>query len=107
MRVENAEITIKIPLPIDKPDRNGVTYSKPAIKEGLQSAIHSPLQMLQKNGDEVVIGVVHDARYIEDADGDYALFKASLWHGGTCEEVIVDRGIVTAMSITGVGIATN
>lgn len=28
MRTENIEVTFKIPIPVDKPDLNGVIYSK-------------------------------------------------------------------------------
>ena len=32
MRTENIEVTFKIPIPVDKPDLNGVIYSKEAIR---------------------------------------------------------------------------
>ena len=107
MRVENAEITIKMPLPIDKPDRNGIVFSKEAIEEGLKTAKNAPLQVIQNNDETVVIGTVCDIDYIKDSNGDYAMVRANLRYGGTCEEVDrVDR-VVTAMRITGVGIATS
>ncbi len=36
MRLENIEVTFRIPMPVDKPDLNGVIYSKDAIKKCLQ-----------------------------------------------------------------------
>ena len=32
MRTENIEVSFKIPIPVDKPDLNGVIYSKEAIE---------------------------------------------------------------------------
>lgn len=32
MRTENIEVTFKIPIPIDRPDLNGVIYSREAVK---------------------------------------------------------------------------
>ncbi|WP_288682252.1 hypothetical protein [uncultured Eubacterium sp.] len=32
MRIENIKLTFKIPIPVNKPDLNGVIYSKEAIR---------------------------------------------------------------------------
>lgn len=32
MRTENIEVTFKIPIPVDKPDLNGVIYSKKQLE---------------------------------------------------------------------------
>jgi hypothetical protein len=37
MRSENIEVTFKIPIPVDKPDLNGVIYSKDAIKNAYKN----------------------------------------------------------------------
>lgn len=37
MRTENIEVTFKIPIPVDKPDLNGVIYSKQAIRNAYKN----------------------------------------------------------------------
>lgn len=36
MRTDNINITMKMPLPVNNPDRNGVMYSKEAFKRHLK-----------------------------------------------------------------------
>ena len=37
MRTENIKVTFKIPIPVDKPDLNGVIYSKEAIRNAYKN----------------------------------------------------------------------
>ena len=37
MRVDNAKIKLTIPIPINKPDSNGVVYTKEAIEDAINN----------------------------------------------------------------------
>ena len=45
MRAENIEVTFKIPIPVDKPDLNGVIYSKDAIKNAYKNVKNVPIEI--------------------------------------------------------------
>lgn len=48
MRSENIEVTFKIPIPVDKPDLNGVLYSKEAIRNAYKNV--KDIQVAGENG---------------------------------------------------------
>ena len=48
MRIENMTLTIKMPLPINKPDGNGLIYTKKACIEGFKNAKNKPFIIMQK-----------------------------------------------------------
>lgn len=107
MRVDNIEITMKIPLPIDKPDGNGVTYSREALVNGFKDCKGAPLVIVKDDGSWVNIGTTRDIQYHTSVDGDFVVVNAVLWNGGTCEDVKMDNGVVYQMNIESVGIATD
>lgn len=107
MRVDNVEITMKIPLPIDKPDRNGVTYSREALMNGFKDCMGLPLMLIKDDGSWVNIGTTRDIQYHTSVDGDFVMVNAVLWHGGTSEDVKRVHGVVRQMIITNIGIATD
>ena len=107
MRVDNTEITMKIPLPIDKPDGNGVTYSREALVNGFKDCKGLPLVVVKDDGSWVNIGTARDIKYHTSTDGDFAIVNAVLWHGGTSESVKMDHGVVCLMNIESIGIATD
>ena len=45
MRTENIKVTFKIPIPVDKPDLNGVIYSKEAIRNAYKNVKNVPIEM--------------------------------------------------------------
>ena len=98
MRTDNINITMKMPLPVNNPDRNGVMYSKEAFK---------PLEVLLNNGNRTPIGVIQDITYVEDEFGDYALVNGRIMYGGTCEyiqDLEKVSGVITSMTLASVGI---
>lgn len=64
-----------------------------------------PLKIIHDDGSFTVVGVVHSIEYIEDENGDCGLVSASLYHGGTCEEVDFRDGFVTSMRLSSIGIS--
>lgn len=57
MRIENIEVTFKIPIPVGKPDLNGVIYSKEAIRNAYKNVKNIPIEMPNNDGQFLPIGV--------------------------------------------------
>lgn len=107
MRTDNINITLKMPLPINNPDRNGVMYSKEAFQKAFEDAKNKPLEILLNNGSRTPVGVIQDITYIEDEFGDYALVNGRIMYGGTCEyiqDLEKVSGVITSMTLASVGI---
>ena len=105
MRTENIEVTFKIPIPVDKPDLNGVVYSKEAIRNAYKNVKDAPIEMPNNDGEFFPIGVVQEAELIEDEDGMYIKCVGLVWHGGTEESIEIKDGKVTSFKVNGIGIA--
>ena len=50
MRSESIEVTFKIPIPVDKPDLNGVIYSKEAIRNAYKNVKDIPIEIPCSDG---------------------------------------------------------
>jgi len=103
MRTENINLTMKMSLPVNKPDDNGVVYTKEALINAFEDAEGKPLIIIHDDGSSTVIGVIHSIEYVEDINRDYGLVSATLYHGGTCEEVDFRDSFVTSMRLNSVG----
>ena len=57
MRVENAKIKLTIPIPIDKPDANGIIYTEEAVSDALNK-LHANLPILFKDNEETDANVI-------------------------------------------------
>lgn len=66
MRTENIKVTFKIPIPVDKPDLNGVIYSKEAIRNAYKNIKDIPIEMPNNDGEFFPIGVAQEVELIED-----------------------------------------
>ena len=104
MRVGNIEVTIKMPLPVDKPDLHGCIYSKAALKNAFNKVENSPLCIENITGELIPIGAIQSSKYVEDEAGDYAYLTANVFYGGTCEDVICNDRMVVDMRVSSVGI---
>lgn len=107
MRTDNINITMKMPLPVNNPDRNGTMYSKEAFQKAFEDAKDKPLEVLLNNGTRAVIGTIQDMSYVEDEFGDYALVNGRIMYGGTCEyieDLEKVSGVITGMTLASVGI---
>lgn len=105
MRTENIKVTFKIPIPVDKPDLNGVIYSKEAIRNAYKNVKNVPIEMPNNDGEFFSIGVAQEVELIEDENGMYITGIGLVWHGGTEESVEMVDGKVTSFHVSGVGIA--
>lgn len=105
MRTENIEVTFKIPIPVDKPDLNGVIYSKEAIRNAYKNVKDVPIEMQNNDGEFFPIGVAQEVELIEDENGMYITGVGLVWHGGTDESVEIKDGKVTSFKVNDIGIA--
>ena len=105
MRTENIKVTFKIPIPVDKPDLNGVIYSKEAIRNAYKNVKDVPIEMPNNDGEFFPIGVVQEVELIEDENDMYVTGVGLVWHGGTEESVEIEDGKVTSFHVRGVGIS--
>ena len=104
MRAENIKVTFKIPIPVDKPDLNGVIYSKEAVRNAYKNVKDIPFEMPNNNGEFFPIGVAQEVELIEDENGMYITGIGLIWHGGTEESVDIKDGKVTSFEVKGIGL---
>lgn len=105
MRIENIEVTFKIPIPIDRPDLNGVIYSREAVKNAYKNVKDIPIEIPNNNGQFFPIGVMQEVELFENGKDMYIKGIGVVWHGGTDENVEIKDGKVTSFRINGIGIA--
>lgn len=105
MRTENIKVTFKIPIPVDKPDLNGVIYSKEAIRNAYKNVNNIPIEMPNNDGQFFPIGVAQEVELIEDENGMCVTGVGLIWHGGTEESVEIKDGKVASFKVDGIGIA--
>ena len=105
MRTENIKVTFKIPIPVDKPDLNGVIYSKEAIINAYKNVKDIPIEIPCSDGQFLPIGVAQEVEFIEDKDGIYITGVGLVWHGGTEESVEMVDDKVTSFHVSGIGIS--
>ena len=55
IKIENTKITLSIPMPVDKPDRNGFIFSQEAINKLCNQELSIPI-VDRRNDKEIVIG---------------------------------------------------
>ena len=109
---DNIEITMKIPIVVDKPDANGHIYKKEAIESSIkhikQSGNNLPIVFSSLGGDNpLVIGHTNSVEFL-DKENSY-LINGELYHGGTCEiinheEATKNGIIITDMSLLSFGV---
>lgn len=105
MRAENIKVTFKIPIPADKPDLNGVIYSKEAIKNAYKNVKNIPIEIPNDKCKFLPIGVCQEAELIEDENGMHIKGVGIIWHGDTEENVCIEENKVTSFNVAGIGFA--
>lgn len=73
MRSENIEVTFKIPIPVDKPDLNGVIYSKKAIRNAYKNVKDIPIEIPCNDGQFLPIGVAQEIELIEEFESQFSI----------------------------------
>lgn len=111
MRVENTKIKLTIPIPIDKPDLNGVVYTEEAIENALKH-LKTNIPILYKENEESeakVIGTTTGTYRVTTWDYEKQVCKVALdgviFHSGA--EIVVNEledGKVTDFRIENIGL---
>lgn len=111
MRVENTNIKLTIPIPIDNPDKNGVVYTKEAVENALNN-LQTNLPIVYKGDveeEESLIGVTTGKTHIVSWDSDNQVCKVTidgtLYYSGA--EIVVneiENGEITDFRIKSIGL---
>lgn len=113
MRVSGIKVTLELPVQFDRPDLNGITYSREAWEKAVERAGRTkniPIKFVDQYGRDVKIGVV-DKMYLEcdDAHGDGTegeiIVAGTITNGGTNEEVQMFNTVVTDAVLRSIGLS--
>ena len=112
MRTENGKISYTMNFPVDRPDVNGVVYTKEAVLNALKRTPEGLPIVDYSYGDGAgrIIGVTtsrpHDIVFDEDSYGFRFTIDGMLFHAETCENINSRRadGEIQGFTITSIGI---
>ena len=99
---EPIEIIMKIPFPINEPDRNGAIYTKEAIEKAVEKFDGGVPLIIVKDEVETVIGHIHSAELSENYE---VTVHGEVFFGGTSDEGDVKNDIVTDFRFLSFGIS--
>jgi hypothetical protein len=102
MRVKILKTSLEIPVPINKPDENGVIYTEEAIINACNNAENQPIIIYDDNGNSKVVGVAKNVRYEKGN-----IIVDGLINYGDTEELVKfdDENKIISMEIVGFGIS--
>jgi hypothetical protein len=114
MRVENTKVKLTIPIPFDRPDKNGNIHTREAVEKALNN-LQTNLPILYKENvetDEKVIGATTGTSHIVTFDSDNQVCKLTIdgvvFYSGA--EIIVNEmtedGKISDFRIASIGLTT-
>ena len=112
MRIENAKVKITIPIPIGKPDGNGVRYTKESIEAAIKNTPKFLPILYKKDAEteESVVGITtQKPRSNVDPSGTVCnlIIDGLLFYSGA--EIVINDvvdGAVSSFEIKSIGITT-
>ena len=110
MRCKNIEVTLKIPMALDKEDENGVYYSKEVVEDAIQIGQMLPFVFTTSYKDEdarlnlVKSSLFGQGQVFKYEDG-FLYIDGVIRFGGTCESVDIDENTkrIVDMEIVEIG----
>ena len=99
---EPIEIIMKIPFPINEPDRNGAIYTKEAIEKAVERFDGGVPLIIVKDEVETIIGHIHSAELSENYE---VTVYGEVFFGGTFDEGDVKNDVVTDFRFLSFGIS--
>ena len=109
MRTENIKVTITIPIPYDKPDKNGNIYTKEAVEKAVNNLRKNLPIIFRDESEEKVIGTTTGDSHIATWDFENQVCKLTVdgevFFGGTECLYEVEDGKVTDFQIIGIGLS--
>ncbi len=108
----NIEITMKVHIPVDKPDGNGHIYTKECIEKVIKrkQGDNAPIVFVGENDYECVIGHTNKVEFLDEENS--FLIDGELYYGGTaeiinCEKINSNGNVITDMSLLSFGICNS
>lgn len=113
MRVENTKVKLTIPIPIDRPDANGVIYTKEAVENAINN-LDRHLPILYKENAETdeqvigsMVGLAPDITYVSDDQVNITIDGVIFYSGA---DIIVNEmtkdSKITDFRIVSIGLTT-
>lgn len=111
MRVENAKVKLTIPIPVDRPNNNGVIYTKDAIENAVNNfRTNLPIVYGDDEADKKVIGTTIGNSHIVTWDFENQICKMTvdgvIFYSGA--DIIVDKienDKITDFEIVSIGLS--
>ena len=109
MRTDNIKVTITIPIPYDKPDKNSIIYTKEAVEKAVEN-LHKNLPITFKDeSEEKIIGTTIGDIHIVTWDFENQICKLTvdgeIYFGGTECWYEVEDNKITDFQIIGIGLS--
>ena len=109
MRTEGIKVKVTIPIPIGRPDKNGVVYTEKAVGN-LCENLPIVYRDNENNADGSIIGTVTTTSYVEDWNIKNRVCNITVdgivFFGGTeCVVNEIKDGKVTEFEIVGIGLS--
>lgn len=111
MRNSMEAIRMELKFPYMKPDKNGVLYTKEAIKNALDKGVSNlPIIYIDNDGTESIVGYTKDEQVTYEWDDSKGICKAMVngtifFAGTSCIVNEIENGVVKDFEITSVGIS--
>lgn len=113
MRTDNIKVKLTIPIPVGRPDRNGVVYTEEAVEKAVNN-LHKNIPIIYRDNDKeidgVVVGTTTGSSHITTWDFENQVCNVTVdgmvFFGGTeCVVNEIKDGKVTDFKITGIGLS--
>ena len=109
MRTENIKVAITIPIPYNKPDKNGNIYTEEAVEKAVNNLRKNLPIIFRDKSEEKVIGTTTGDSHIATWDFENQVCKLTVdgdvFFGGTECKVDIKDGKITDFTITGIGLS--
>ena len=96
MRQEGIEVTFKIPVEFEKPDDNGVIYTREAVEKALCTYASRPILVIDDSGNQSIIGVTSNknAKLLLEDNKYKIVIDGIIKYGGSSENCEIENKIV-------------
>ena len=109
MRTENIKVTITIPIPYDKPDKNGNIYTKEAEEKAVNNLRKNLPIVFRDESEEKVIGTATGDSHIVTWDFENQVcnltVNGEVFFGGAEGIVTANNGKIVDFEILGIGLS--
>ena len=109
MRTENIKVTMTIPIPYNKPDKNGNIYTKEAVEKAVNN-LHKHIPIIFRDeSEEKVIGTATGDSHITTWDFENQVcnltVNGEVFFGGAEGIVTANNGKIVDFEILGIGLS--